>query len=182
MSIARVGPDSAVGISQNTTKYTPCMISKVSLLCTQKPKIWELLDFRSSVAEVLILRGYGAMLQANCFPKLRKIIVVSLQAWTFPPLSTSSLLCLEKWGISYSVTWCHIIEEQIPYQYLRHFNPVQNLATAVLQMQTQKDERKVIQNLLNYFNRFSAASNTHDVFPRTVIYLKFIQPLAVRSD
>ena len=36
----------------------------------------------------------------------------------------------------------------IPYQYLRHFNPVQNLATLLLHMQAQRDERSIIQQFL----------------------------------
>lgn len=159
------------------TKYPPCMTPKCSLLCTQKLNMWELFVFRISGAEASTLLGYSALSQANWFPKLRKSKVVCLQAWTFPLVSTSSLLCLETWGTTYSVTWCHIIEERNHYQYLRHVNAVQNLAKAVPQMQTQKDERSVIQIFKNCFYPFSIASNTKDVcFPQQLCTLNVFSP------
>jgi hypothetical protein len=56
--------------------------------------MWELFDFRSTVAEASILRGYSAMSQANWFPKLRKskvvlssIVDISTREYLFSTLS-----------------------------------------------------------------------------------------------
>jgi len=67
-----------------------------------------------------------------------------------------SVLCLETCGTNYSVTCCHITEERIPYQYLRHFKPVQNLTTPLLQMQAQRDERSIIHKFLITFTALAS--------------------------
>ena len=71
---------------------------------------------------------------------------------------------------------------RIPYQYLRHFNPLQNLATPLLQMQAQRDERSIIQKFLITVTALVSHQIHKMCDSQGVMCFKFIQPSVARSD